>query len=65
MTRKMLAEEKLLRDSIIEECGGMPLDIKRQITALVRAVREDCAKVQRGDDHHPRRHRQGRGEGRG
>jgi len=39
---KMLREERLLRDSIIEECGGMPLDIKRLITALVKAVREDA-----------------------
>ncbi len=42
---KMLKEERLLRDSIIEECGGMPLDIKRQLTALVRACYEDCAGI--------------------
>ena len=46
MKRKQLKEEKLLRDTIIEECGGMPLDIKRHITALVKAVQEDiCQQV--------------------
>ena len=46
MKRTMLKEERFLRDSIIEECGGMPLDIRRQLIAFEKAVQEDiCIQV--------------------
>lgn len=46
MTRKMLPEEKALRDAIdVYTVPNQARPITRLIPALIRAIREECAKV--------------------
>ena len=52
--RKILKEEKEFRDWIYTTLGGPDKLVSRRITALVRAVREDCIETYYDWEYRPR-----------